>query len=135
MKACSIQRYDKNRDVIGIYIYIVCLSQFLKIYLVQYKILPYFFLIQSHIFIIFFHILTFLNIFTFCVQPSITGWYCQCKVGARTIGCCAHVAAVLWYLGHQRHVADTISLPTDHSRHFLNAADVDWNSDDSDIGF
>ena len=28
-----------------------------------------------------------------------------------------------------------ISLPTDHSRQFLNAADVDWNSDDSDIGF
>ena len=103
MKACSIQHYDKNRDVIGIYIYIyiVCLSQ-------SYDV---------------------------CVQPSITGWYCQCKVGDRTIDCCAHVAAVLWYLGHQRHVADTISLPTDHSRHLLNAADVDWNSDDSDIGF
>ena len=63
-------------------------------------------------------------------QPAITGWYCQCKVGARTIGCCAHIAAVLWYLGYQRHVPGTPSLPTDHSQHFLNAADADWNSDD-----
>lgn len=63
MKACSIQHYDKNRDVIGIYIYIyiVCLSQ-------SYDV---------------------------CLQPSITGWYWQCKVGATTIGCCARVAAVL----------------------------------------
>lgn len=34
---------------------------------------------------------------------SVTGWYCECKVGARTIGCCAHIAAVLWYLGYARH--------------------------------
>lgn len=27
-------------------------------------------------------------------------WYCQCKVGARVVGCCAHVASVLWYLGY-----------------------------------
>lgn len=33
----------------------------------------------------------------------ITPWYCQCKAGARTVGCCAHVASVLWYLGYLRH--------------------------------
>lgn len=37
-----------------------------------------------------------------CNQP-ITGWYCTCKVGARMVGCCAHVASVLWYLGLERH--------------------------------
>lgn len=33
----------------------------------------------------------------------ISGWYCDCKVGAKTVGCCAHVASVLWYLGYARN--------------------------------
>ena len=33
----------------------------------------------------------------------VQSWYCQCKAGARTLGCCAHVASVIWYLGFARH--------------------------------
>lgn len=33
----------------------------------------------------------------------ILSYYCTCKAGARTLGSCAHVAAVLWYLGYARH--------------------------------
>eukprot|EP00732_Lithocolla_globosa_P001045 Lithocolla_globosa_v1_NODE_456_length_3997_cov_19.695840.p1 type:complete len:543 gc:universal NODE_456_length_3997_cov_19.695840:1883-255(-) len=33
----------------------------------------------------------------------IEGWYCQCQAGNRTVGCCAHVATVVWYLGYARH--------------------------------
>lgn len=33
----------------------------------------------------------------------ITGWYCKCQAGARVVGCCAHIATVLWYLGYHRH--------------------------------
>ena len=33
----------------------------------------------------------------------ITWWYCGCRSGARTLGCCAHVASVLWYLGYYRN--------------------------------
>ena len=33
----------------------------------------------------------------------ITGWYCGCRSGARTLGCCAHVASVLWYSGYYRN--------------------------------
>ncbi|GFW34813.1 hypothetical protein TNCV_698011 [Trichonephila clavipes] len=29
--------------------------------------------------------------------------YWQCKVGARVVGCCGHVASVLWYLGYWHH--------------------------------
>ena len=29
--------------------------------------------------------------------------YCQCKSGTRMVGCCGHIAAVLWYLGYVRH--------------------------------
>lgn len=38
-----------------------------------------------------------------------TGWYCQCKAGQRTVGCCAHVATVVWYLGWARHHSYTVS--------------------------
>eukprot|EP00732_Lithocolla_globosa_P004148 Lithocolla_globosa_v1_NODE_3667_length_1610_cov_8.323473.p1 type:complete len:283 gc:universal NODE_3667_length_1610_cov_8.323473:877-29(-) len=34
---------------------------------------------------------------------EITGWYCQCGTGSRTAGCCAHIAAVTWYLTLARH--------------------------------
>ena len=30
------------------------------------------------------------------------GWYCTCKAGARVVGCCAHIASVVWYLGWKR---------------------------------
>lgn len=31
---------------------------------------------------------------------EIQGWYCQCKGGARTVGCCAHVCSVIWFLSY-----------------------------------
>src|SRR5271156_3259486 len=34
---------------------------------------------------------------------AIKSWYCQCRSGARVVGCCAHVACILWYLGFARH--------------------------------
>lgn len=33
----------------------------------------------------------------------ILGYYCTCKTGARTLGCCAHVTSIIWYLGYARH--------------------------------
>lgn len=33
----------------------------------------------------------------------IQSYYCTCKSGARTLGMCAHVASILWYLGYARH--------------------------------
>lgn len=36
-------------------------------------------------------------------DEPITGYYCTCKTGARTLGTCAHIASVLWYLGYARH--------------------------------
>ncbi|KAL1488511.1 hypothetical protein ABEB36_014976 [Hypothenemus hampei] len=29
--------------------------------------------------------------------------YCTCRAGARTLGTCGHVIAVLWFLGYARH--------------------------------
>lgn len=36
-------------------------------------------------------------------SEQVSGWYCSCPVGMRTVGCCAHVAAVIWYLSIARH--------------------------------
>lgn len=33
----------------------------------------------------------------------IFGYYCTCISGARTLGTCAHVACILWFLGYARH--------------------------------
>lgn len=37
---------------------------------------------------------------------SITGYTCQCKNGLRTIGCCCHVAAVIYYLSNGRYQSE-----------------------------
>lgn len=36
-------------------------------------------------------------------QEPIQGWYCTCKAGARVVGCCSHIASVIWYLGYERY--------------------------------
>jgi hypothetical protein len=41
----------------------------------------------------------------------ILGYYCTCKAGARTVGACAHVASILWFLGHARH-EEQVHYPT-----------------------
>ena len=56
---------------------------------------------------------------------SIVGFSCQCKIGMRTFGCCAHIMTVLWYLGHGRHQLH-IQAPAD----FLNHACVVLESTD-----
>jgi len=34
---------------------------------------------------------------------GIKAYFCTCKVGERTLGCCSHLAAVMRYLGHDRY--------------------------------
>lgn len=36
-------------------------------------------------------------------QEPIQGWYCTCKVGARVVDCCPHIASVVWYLDYERY--------------------------------
>jgi SWIM zinc finger len=37
---------------------------------------------------------------------SVSGYSCSCPNGLRTVGCCAHIATVLWYLGYARHLSE-----------------------------
>jgi hypothetical protein len=49
--------------------------------------------------------------------------------GIRTLGCCAHVAAVLYYLGMARH--STLKLPAeDIFDTFINCGGVNYNEFD-----
>ena len=36
-------------------------------------------------------------------NDPITAWYCTCAAGAITVGCCAHIASIIWYLSYARH--------------------------------
>lgn len=36
-------------------------------------------------------------------DSPVLGHYCTCKSGARSLGTCAHVASVVWFLGFARH--------------------------------
>ena len=45
-------------------------------------------------------------------ENPIIGYYCTCQTGARTLGTCAHVASVVWYLGYARH-QENIRCPDD----------------------
>ena len=37
---------------------------------------------------------------------AVSGYCCSCPNGLRTVGCCAHVATVLWFLGFGRHQSE-----------------------------
>jgi len=43
---------------------------------------------------------------------SVSSYSCSCPNGYRTVGCCAHVATVLWYFGFSRHQSE-ILIPAD----------------------
>jgi len=42
---------------------------------------------------------------------SVTGHYCTCKAGSRVVGCCSHIASVIWYFGCARH-SNNLTLPS-----------------------
>ena len=44
-------------------------------------------------------------------QQPIEAWYCTCSVGAREVGVCSHVTALLWHLDTNRAVILTDSHP------------------------
>lgn len=60
---------------------------------------------------------------------AISGYYCSCKVGERTLGCCSHVACVLRYLGYDRHQAPK---PSTQVRYAWDAIDCNINDGDDD---
>eukprot|EP00732_Lithocolla_globosa_P005480 Lithocolla_globosa_v1_NODE_5693_length_1200_cov_12.183406.p1 type:complete len:195 gc:universal NODE_5693_length_1200_cov_12.183406:739-155(-) len=63
-------------------------------------------------------------------KKKVTGWCCSCKPGKRTVGCCAHVASVVWFLGYARH--NNYKPPEERTMYDVFDADGDANSSDDD---
>jgi len=55
-------------------------------------------------------------------DSPITGYYCTCKCGSRTVGTCAHIASTLWFLGYARHEQHVKYPLTTVLHHVLDAA-------------
>lgn len=76
-------------------------------------------------------IVTFNTSCAYSIQ--VTAWYCRCKTGARVVGVCAHIAAVLWYLGYARHIQDSKNIGVRNWAEYVeDAANVPEVIDTSD---
>ena len=61
----------------------------------------------------------------------ITGWYCKCPNGSRVVGCCAHLASVMYYLAFGRY--NPQHLQPRSSKYYISLTDAVDYSDVSDI--
>ena len=60
-------------------------------------------------------------------NEPILGYYCTCKAGARTLGTCSHVAAVLWFLGWARNQDAVKYHSTELLRNIIDARNINDN--------
>lgn len=65
-------------------------------------------------------------------ESNITAWFCKCRAGARVVGVCSHIAAVLWYLGYARHTSKSNFGVKDWSEFVEDAYILDQSDSDSD---
>lgn len=66
-------------------------------------------------------------------HASITGLYCTCKVGERTLGCCSHLATVVRYFGYERYQPVRAVFRSQSAWDAIDCAEYDISDDeDSD---
>ena len=65
-------------------------------------------------------------------SDHIKAWYCKCRAGARTVGTCSHVAAILWYLGKARYSQTYAYGVKDWGQYLQDAAEIPEPIDSSD---
>lgn len=63
---------------------------------------------------------------------NILRWYCQCANGMRTIGCCSHVAAVVYYLSFARYQSKILKPAEELSKYIEKESIVPVIEEDSD---
>lgn len=66
-------------------------------------------------------------------EQPIQGWYCTCSSGAREVGMCSHVTALLWHMGVERTRNTTFVNPLG-AANLLNAIDdsISFSDDETD---
>lgn len=66
-------------------------------------------------------------------RNAILGYYCDCKVGTRTVGCCSHVMTMLFYFGFVYHEGIQITQTAAHLDNvFRFNLDDEFDSDEAD---
>ena len=66
-------------------------------------------------------------------STAILSWYCKCRAGARVVGVCSHIAAVVWYLSSARHDVSRETFGVRNWSHYLSdATDLPDTVDSSD---
>ncbi|CAF2624748.1 unnamed protein product [Rotaria sp. Silwood2] len=70
-------------------------------------------------------------------KTNISGWYCTCKNGSRVVGCCGHVASIIYYLAYARYNPKHLQQrASDYYNSITDAQDYsdlsDTNSENSD---
>jgi len=43
-------------------------------------------------------------------MSGVTHYACECANGRRTVGCCSHIAAIIYYLSYARYLAKIFKL-------------------------
>ena len=65
---------------------------------------------------------------------EILGWWCDCPIGCRIIGCCSHVSSVIWFLSYRRcdfsNARRTSTDPVNFIRDSIPISDFYDSSDD-----
>lgn len=59
---------------------------------------------------------------------SVLGYYCSCKNGLRTVGCCSHTMTIIYYLGWAQHNGG-IKEPSTHLRDVFNRRQAEEEPD------
>lgn len=67
---------------------------------------------------------------------EILGWWCDCPIGSRIIGCCSHVSSVIWFLSYRRWESNNTRRkstdPLNFIRDSIPISDFYDSSDDED---
>ncbi|CAF3381748.1 unnamed protein product [Rotaria socialis] len=64
-------------------------------------------------------------------SKNITGWYCTCPNGSRVVGCCAHIASIIYYLSFGRY--NPKELQPRSSIYYTSIIDAQEYSEISDV--
>jgi len=62
---------------------------------------------------------------------AIIGHSCNCKIGNRVVGCCSHVATIIWYFAHARYL-EAIPEPAGYLDNLFNIEEYCDDDDDVD---
>lgn len=64
-------------------------------------------------------------------RKSITGWLCSCKIGLRTVGCCSHIASIIYQLSYGKY--NESNNPAASLQSIFPVAAVVESSDEDDV--